>query len=107
MSLETGYDRRNGAPDDEFPLHLTAGMTLAERVTVSPFLSWVNSLGGTDIDTPGTSFPENEEDYLRTGLKAYARLGSGLGLSADWHTTLDGRNTGDVDGFSVGLVYSM
>jgi hypothetical protein len=106
-SLETGYDRRNGAPDDEFPLHLRGGKTFAGTLTVGPFFSRVDSLGGNDISTPGSSFPENEEDFTRAGISAYARLGEQVGAHAGWHTTLDGRNTGDVEGFTVGLVYRM
>jgi hypothetical protein len=106
-SFETGYDHRNGAPEDEIPMHLQAGMTFFERITVSPFVSRVESLGGNDIGDPGFTFPENEEDYTRAGIKAYAKLGAHMGITAGWHTTLDGRNTGDVTGFTVGLVYSM
>lgn len=102
-ALETGYDRRNGSPDDEVPINLTIGATIAQRLTVAPFLSRVESLGGTDIGAPG-GFPTNEEDYTRAGLSLYWRLSERYGLTGSWRTTLDGRNTGDVDGFSVGFV---
>ena len=104
-ALETGYDRRNGAPDDEVPVHFTVGGTVLDGLTLSAFWSDVNSLGGTDIGPPGTNdFPTNEEDFTRTGVSAYYRLGEHLGLTGSWRTTTDGRNTGDVDGYSVGLV---
>ena len=104
-SLETGYDRRNGAPRDELPFHLTVGGTIAERFTVAPFFSHVESLGGTDIGPPGTNdFPTNEEDFTRVGVSCYARVSARFGLTASWRTTLDGRNTGDVEGFSMGVV---
>jgi hypothetical protein len=108
-SLETGYDRRNGAPDDEVPLHLTVGGTFAGRVTLSPFYSRVNSLGGIDIsDVPAQGgFPATEEDYERAGIGAYVRLGDRFGVSGRWLTTLDGKNTGDVDSYSVGLVFNL
>lgn len=106
-SLETGYDRRNDAPDDEVPIHLTVGGTFYERVTVAPFISYVNSLGGTDIGPPGTNdFPTNEEDYTRVGLGTYVRVNEHFGVTGNWRTTIDGRNTGDVDGFSIGVVFS-
>lgn len=38
---------------------------------------------------------------------AYVRLTDRLGLSAGWRTTLDGRNTSDVDGYSVGFVLDL
>ncbi len=105
-SIETGYDHRIGKPKDEIPIHLTVGHTFANRFTLSPFLSVVESLGGTDIGPPGTNdFPTNEEDYVRTGLSAYYRLCEDVGITGSWRTTLDGRNTGDVEGFTLGLVF--
>lgn len=107
-SLETGYDFRVGDPPDVWPIHLTAGGTIANRVTISPFLSYVDSLWGTDIGPPGTNvFPTNEEDYTRTGVSAFVRINSSVGITGNWRTTLDGRNTGDVEGFSLGLVVSL
>lgn len=102
-SLETGYDRRNDVPDDEFPLHLTVGATLGGTLTVAPFLSRIDSLGGTDIGDPG-GFTPNEEDILRAGVGLYVRLNESFGLTGNYRTTLDGRNTGDVEGYSLGLV---
>jgi len=106
IALETGYDRRNGAPDDEFPIHLTLGATVLEGLTLSPFLSRVDSLGGSDIGDP-RGFPYNEEDFTRVGLSAYYRLSQRFGLTGSWRTTIDGRNTGDVDGFSLGVVLAL
>lgn len=102
-AIETGYDRRNDVPDDEFPLHLTAGYTFG-MVTVAPFLSRIDSLGGTDIGDPG-GFTPNEEDILRAGVGFYVRLNESFGLTGNYRTTLDGRNTGDVEGYSLGLVF--
>lgn len=105
-ALETGYDRRNGSPKDEIPINLTVGGTIANRLTLSAFLTDIDSLGGTDLGPPGTNyFPANEEDLTRTGLSAYYRINDSFGLAGSWRTTLDGRNTGDVEGFSIGLVY--
>jgi hypothetical protein len=102
-ALETGYDRRNGAPEDEVPLNLTVGGTIAERVTVMPFYSLVRSKGGPDIG--GGPFRAVEEEFDRFGLSAYARLSAGFGLTALWRTTTDGRNTGDASTVSFGLVF--
>ena len=104
-AFETGYDRRNGAPEDEVPLNLTLGGTILERVTVTPFYSLVRSKGGPDIGEPGFAFREVQEEYDRFGVGAYARITHGLGLSAMWRTTTDGKNTGEADTISVGLVY--
>ena len=67
------------------------------------------SQGGIDINEVGVpgqgGFPSTEEEYERYGISAYARLGSGLGLTAGYRTTSDGKNTGDVDAYTVGIVY--
>jgi hypothetical protein len=102
-SVDTGYDVRAGRPRDEFPLHVTVGMTFGP-VTIAPFYTHVDSLGGPDIGDPGFTFPEVEEDYDRVGVGAYVRFADSLGLTANLRTTVDGRNTGDVDAVSVGLV---
>lgn len=108
-SLETGYDRRNGAPDDEIPFNLTLGFPVFDRVTIMPFYSRTESLGGIDIsEVPAQGgFPSVEEDVERYGVQAYARLGDSIGLTAGWRTTIDGTNTGDADTWSLGLVLSL
>lgn len=45
-ALESGYDLRLGAPDDEVPLHLTVGQEVAPHLHLSAFYSRVESLGG-------------------------------------------------------------
>jgi hypothetical protein len=107
-SLESGYDVRNGAPDDEVPVNLTLGGTVADRVTIMPFYSLVNSLGGIDISDVGVEpggFPATEEEYTRWGISIYARIARNLGLTGMWRSTSDGMNTGDADAYSVGLVF--
>ncbi len=103
VSLETGYDRRAGLPKDETPWNVTVGTTFFDRVTVTPFYSGVRSYGGTNIG-PGVPFPSNHEAFDRWGVGAYARLTDRFGLTGSWRTTTEGRNTGDVDGFSLGFV---
>jgi len=100
-SLEAGYDRRNGAPADELPVNFTVGGTYA-NLTLAPFFSRVDSKGGIDIGQG--DFPEVEEDYTRYGLGAFYRFNESVGLTANYRTTDDGKNTGDVDGFSFGVV---
>lgn len=100
-ALETGYDRRNGAPTDEIPVNLSIGATYGP-FTLSPFYSRVFSDGGPDIG--GGSFPSVQEEYERVGATFYARLGTGFGLTGMWRTTTDGKNTGDVDTVSLGVV---
>jgi hypothetical protein len=107
-ALESGYDRRNGAPDDEIPINLTLGGNLGP-VTIMPYYSQVISQGGIDIDeVPAAGrFPATEEEYQRYGISAYARLGDTFGLTAGYRTTSDGKNTGDVDAYTIGLVFNL
>jgi hypothetical protein len=102
VALESGYDRRNGAPDDEIPFHATVGATFA-NLTVAPFYSMVDSQGGYDIGEG--SFPGVEEDYTRYGVNAYFRINETFGLTGMWRTTSDGKNTGEAEAFSLGLVF--
>lgn len=104
FSQQVGYDWRSGEVPDVLPLHTELGYTFG-RTTVNLFYTNYNSDGGTDIGDPGFTFPSNEEDFERAGAKAYFRLGGTFGLTAAAYTTLDGRNTGDSTGVSVGGVY--
>jgi hypothetical protein len=108
LSLENGFDRRNGAPDDEYPLNVTLGGNLGP-VTLMPFYSGVASQGGIDIsDVPALGgFPATEEEYERYGVRAYARWNEHFGLTAGYLETADGQNTGDVSAWSLGLVYRL
>jgi hypothetical protein len=104
-SLESGYDRRNGAPSDEIPVNLTIGATMFGRLTVSPFYSTVDSRGGYDIGEG--PFPGTQEEFERAGVGAYFRITEQFGLTGLWKTTLDGKNTGDADSYGAGLVFRM
>jgi len=103
LSVDTGYDLRAGLPRDEFPLYVTLGMTFGP-VTIAPFYQLVNSLGGPDIGDPGFRFPAVEEDYQRVGIGTYVRFCDQFGFTANVRTTLDGRNTGDVNALTLGVV---
>lgn len=107
-SLESGYDVRNGAPDDEVPVNLTLGGDVGP-VTLMPFYSMVASQGGIDIsDVPALGgFPATEEEYERFGLRAYAKINEKFGLTAGYYSTSDGKNTGDVDAYTFGLVFGL
>ena len=53
------------------------------------------------------TFPSNQEEYSRVGGKIYGRITDSFGLSGLFFTTLDGRNTGETDGFSVGVNFRL
>lgn len=104
FSQQVGYDLRGDDVPDGFPLHTELGYTFHPAVTANLFYTHYLADGGTDIGDPGFTFPSNEEEYQRLGAKLYLRFRDGLGLSLSGFTTLDGRNTGDITGFSVGGV---
>lgn len=98
FALEGGYDRRNGIPADEIPINATLGINVAQRVTLTPFYSFVTSNGEADLGlaTSGVAFD-------RYGLGAYVPVSDGLGITANYRRTDEGRN--ESEGFSVGLVF--
>ncbi len=118
VAVETGYDLRFGDPDNEVPFNLTLGHTFSERLSIAPFYSRVESLGGETLlslgdggqgvgqgaGQGGMSIAGVEEDYEAFGVGTYLRLTDTLGLSASYRSTIGGRNTGQGDGFSVGVV---
>jgi hypothetical protein len=104
FSQQVGYDVRGEDAPDDFPLYTELGYT-AGRVTYGGYYSQLIADGGTDIGDPGFTFPSNQEEYSKAGAKVYARLTDRVGLSAVYFFTLDGRNTGDSDGFSAGGVF--
>lgn len=103
VSQQVGYDLRGSDAPDGFPLYTEAGYTFG-RATVSGFYQHYEADGGTDIGDPGFTFPSNREEYQRLGAKVYARASDRFGFSVAGFTTLDGRNSGDASGFSVGFV---
>ena len=105
LSVESGFDYRTEQPGNEIPLNITLGLPVTQYVTVMPFWSQVSSDG--DIDIGQGDFPAVEEDSTRLGVSLYVRIDERLGFTAGWKTTRDGKNTGDVDGYSFGVVYRL
>lgn len=103
FAQQVGYDLRGEDAPDQFPLYTQVGYRVG-RVTWIGYLQWLLASSGTDIGDPGFTFPSNEEEYQRLGLRAYAELSDAWGLTVGGFTTLDGRNTGDASGFFVGGV---
>jgi hypothetical protein len=103
FSQQVGYDLRGDDAPDGTPLYTELGYTFG-RVTASGFYSKYSADGGTDIADPGFTFPSNQEEFDRAGLRVYVRLNDRFGVSAGAFTTLDGRNTGDATGAAHGVV---
>jgi hypothetical protein len=103
-SVETGFDYRTERPANEMPLNVTIGATFFDHVTIAPFYTWTNSFHGIDIGQG--DFPATEEDVERVGVSVFVRLDQTFGLTGGWKTTIDGKNTGDLDGWWAGIVLS-
>jgi len=101
FSQQVGYDFRGDDAPDGVPLYTELGFTTGSLTWIG-FYSQLTARDGTDIGDPGFTFPSNKDEYSRVGAKIYARLGDRWGFSVLGFTTLDGRNSGDTQGFSLG-----
>lgn len=104
FSQQVGYDLRGDDAPNGFPLLTEVGYSFG-RVTVNGTYYVYIADGGTDIGDPGFTFPSNKDETTRLGAKIYARLGTAFGVAASAFTTIDGRNSGDATGLSLGVVY--
>ncbi len=108
LAAETGYDIRAEEPGNEIPFNVTLGIPVGAQVTVMPFYAQTNSFGGRGYDIGQGDFPGVEEDIKRYGLSVYARVSEQLGFSIGVKSTMDGKNTGDVDGgWWAGLTWKL
>jgi len=105
FSQQLGYDVRGEDAPDGFPLLTEAGFTTG-RVTWILYRAQLIADGGTDIGDPGFTFPSNGDEYVRVGGKIFARFSESFGGTLGAFQTLDGRNSGDLDGFFGGVVWS-
>ncbi|HVS15555.1 MAG TPA: hypothetical protein VMV46_16645 [Thermoanaerobaculia bacterium] len=105
VSTQTGWDVRGDDAPDGLPLAVTVGRSFGR---LTPSLTWYRywADGGTDIGDPGFTFPSNKDEFERFAAKVYARVTDRFGVAVGGFTTLDGRNSGDTDGYSVGVVWS-
>lgn len=105
FSQQVGYDLRGDDVPDGFPFYTEVGYTFGRVTANALYLRYVAD-GGTDIGDPGFTFPSNQDETERIGAKAYVRVTDRFGLSGLFFQTLDGRNSGDATGWSVGGVLS-
>ncbi len=103
LSQQVGLDLRGGGAPNGCPLYIELGRS-AGRFTVSLYHVLYEADGGSDIGEPGASFPGNEEEFQRAGVKLDARVTDRLGLSVAAFATLAGRNTAESSGLSTGFV---
>jgi hypothetical protein len=103
-SQQVGYDLRSEDAPDGVSLYTEAGFSWP-RVTVNAFYLQYLADGGTDIGDPGFTFPSNEDETERIGIKLFARLTESLGAQVAAFDTLDGRNSGKTSGLSAGVTF--
>jgi hypothetical protein len=103
-SQQIGYDLRGEDAPDGLSLYTEAGYSWS-RVTLNGFYLRYLADGGTDIGDPGFTFPSNEDETERLGVKVFARFNESLGGYLAAFETLDGRNSGDTSGFSAGVTF--
>lgn len=101
FSQQVGYDLRGDEAPDGVPLYTELGFTTGALTWIG-FYSQLTARDGTDIGDPGFTFPSNKDEYSRVGAKLYAQVGDRWGFSVLGFTTLDGRNSGETQGFSLG-----
>ena len=104
FAQQVGYDLRGGDAPDGIPLYTEAGFN-RDRFTFNGFFLRYVARGGTDIGDPGFTFPSNKDETERIGAKVFARVTADFGVFVAGFTTLDGRNSGDATGFSLGTTY--
>ena len=102
LSQQVGYDLRGDDAPNNVPLYTELGYTVG-GATFNVGFAKLLAAGGTDIGDPGFTFPSNEEEYERLGAKVYYRINGRIGVAVAGFTTLDGRNTGDATGYSLGV----
>jgi len=103
FSQQVGYDVRGGDSPDGYPLYTEIGYTVGRVTATGYYLDYIAD-GGSDIGDPGFTFTGNKDETTRVGGKLYGRVNDRFGVSALFFTTLDGRNSGDASGWSVGGV---
>ena len=102
-SQQVGFDLRGGEAPDSFPFYTELGWSTA-RVTWVASYSRLLADGGTDIGEPGFTFPSNREEYSRLGAKVIAAVSPRWAVFGGGFTTLDGRNAGNAEGFTLGVI---
>lgn len=104
FSQQVGLDLRSDDAPDGFPLYTELGYTFGPA-TATLFYYRLIADGGTDIGDPGFTFPSNQDETSRIGLKVYSRVTDRFGFAVSGFDTRDGRNSGDTTGFSGSLVF--
>ncbi len=102
-SQQLGYDLRGGDAPDCWPVFTEIGYGTGRFTWIASYTRMLAE-DGTDIGDPGFTFPSNREELERVGAKVVVELDSRWSAFGGAFTTLSGRNSGDADGFSLGII---
>jgi len=102
FSQQVGYDLRGSDVPDGYPLYTELGYGVG-RVTFIGYYQQYYADGGSDIGDDAYTFPGNQDEFQRIGGKMFVRINQPLGVFVAAFKALDGRNSGDLAGTSVGL----
>lgn len=103
-SQQIGYDLRSDDAPDGLPLYTEVGYNTG-RLTWIGWHSLYLADSGTDIGEAGFTFPSNQEEYQRLGAKVVVGFADSWSGFVGAFDTLDGRNSGDASGWSIGLIH--
>lgn len=103
-SQQVGFDLRGGEAPDAFPLYTEIGWSAGRFTWIAGF-SFLFADGGTNIGEPGFTFPSNREEFARLSAKVVGDVTARWSLFAGAFNTLDGRNSGDSSGLSLGAIH--
>ncbi|MFT7665032.1 MAG: hypothetical protein ACI87A_003267 [Planctomycetota bacterium] len=102
VASEFGYDKRNEVAHDRTYFSTTIGCPVTSDFSLSAFYSILDTHGGGDFGL--VPLANQEADSTRVGANAYYKIDVKYGMSLTAWEVLDGRNTGDEFGFSVGVI---
>lgn len=98
---EIGYNNREGDYANELRYGLEAGMTIAERVSISVWLRGVEALGKSDEELTH----RNDIDYLSFGPEINFHITPGAGISAGVSKFTGGHNLLDAPAWEIGVFW--
>ena len=102
-SQQLGFELRGRDAPDCWPVFTEIGYGKGRFTWIVSYTRMLTE-DGTDIGDPGFTFPSNREELERVGAKVVVELDSRWSAFGGGFTTLSGRNSGDADGFSLGIL---
>lgn len=101
FSQQVGYDLRGDDVPDGYPLYTELGYGVG-RVSLIGYYQQYYADGGSDIGDDAFTFPGNQDEFQRIGAKVFVRVNQPFGVFVAGFKAIDGRNSGDITGYSAG-----